>query len=81
VFPGAVDAVCHPGKEADQPIHIDLYGAYVKMYTAPRFTPRMHVWVEVGVGVMKGNEVETEYANCRPMTGLLPYFEIRDVSV
>jgi len=49
----------------------------VKMYTEPQFTPQMHVWVEIGV--MKRDEVTTEYVNCHPMTGLLPYFDITDV--
>ncbi len=58
------------------PARLAVRGAFVKMYTEPRFTPGMHVWVEVGV--MKRGEVETEYINCHSHTGLLPYFEIQD---
>jgi hypothetical protein len=59
------------------PAHLAVHGAFVKMYTEPQFTPQMHVWVEIGV--MKRDEVTTEYVNCHPMTGLLPYFDITDV--
>ncbi|MFT4581929.1 MAG: aldoxime dehydratase [Gammaproteobacteria bacterium] len=55
------------------PAHLAVHGAFVKMYREPRFTPQMHVWVEVGV--MKEDDIETEYLNCHPNTGLLPYFE------
>lgn len=54
------------------PAHLAVHGAFVKMYREPQFKPKMHVWVEVGV--MKKNELDTEYVNCHPGTGLLPYF-------
>lgn len=55
------------------PAHLAVHGAFVKMYREPTFTPRMHVWVEVGV--LKHDELETEYVNCHPRTGLLPFFD------
>ena len=41
------------------------------MYTEPRFTPRMHVWVEMLI--VKQGELDNEYVNCHPRTGLLPW--------
>ncbi|MEQ8661833.1 MAG: phenylacetaldoxime dehydratase family protein [Gammaproteobacteria bacterium] len=55
------------------PSHLAVHGTFVGMYTEPRFTPRMHVWVEVGI--LKQDDLESEYVNCHPGTGLLPYFE------
>ncbi len=60
------------------PAHLAVHGAFVKMYREPRFTPQMHVWVEIGV--MKHDEVDTEYVNCHPRTGLLPYFDTQVVA-
>ena len=57
--------------------HLAVHGAFVAMYTEPRFTPKMHVWVELGI--LKADELETEYVNCHAETGLLPYFEHRAV--
>ena len=59
------------------PAHLAVHGAFVKMYAQPTFTPRMHVWVEIGV--MKSDEIETQYVNCHPMTGLLPFFPMVDI--
>ena len=58
------------------PAHLAVHGAFVKMYREPRFTPQMHVWVEVGV--MKQSDLETEYVNCHSTTGLLPYFDTHE---
>ena len=60
------------------PAHLAVHDSFVALYRAPRFVPRMHVWVEVHVA--KHGEVDTEYVNCDPSTGLLPYFTVRDVS-
>ncbi|MGE0486446.1 MAG: phenylacetaldoxime dehydratase family protein [Gammaproteobacteria bacterium] len=54
------------------PAHLAVHRAFVQMYREPRFTPRMHVWVEVGI--LKSDEFEAEYVNCHPETGLLPFF-------
>lgn len=54
------------------PAHLAVHGAFVRMYREPRFTPRMHVWVELAV--LKRDELDAEYVNCDPRTGLLPYF-------
>lgn len=54
------------------PAHLAVHGAFVRMYREPRFTPRMHVWVEIAV--LKRDELDAEYVNCDPRTGLLPYF-------
>ena len=43
------------------------------MDTEPRFAPRMHIWVEMLI--IKRGELDNEYLNCHPMTGLLPHFE------
>lgn len=59
------------------PSHLAVHGTFVGMYTKPRFTPRMHVWVEVGI--LKSGDLDTEYVNCHPGTGLLPYFESEQV--
>jgi len=55
------------------PAHLAVHRAFVRMYTEPRFTPRMHVWVELAV--VKHDEVVAEYVNCHSATGLVPYFE------
>lgn len=60
------------------PAHLAVHGAFIKMYTKPKFEPQMHVWVEIGV--MKSTEVMTEYVNCHPQTGLLPYFDVADIA-
>lgn len=54
------------------PAHLAVHGAFVKMYREPRFTPQMHVWVELAV--LKRDELDAEYVNCDPGTGLLPFF-------
>ncbi len=61
-----------------QPTHLAVHGSFIAMYTEPRFTPRMHVWVEVLI--LKHDELVTEYVNCHPGTGLLPFFEAVEVA-
>ncbi|NQV20849.1 MAG: phenylacetaldoxime dehydratase family protein [Rhodospirillales bacterium] len=61
-----------------QPTHLAVHGALLKMYDEMPFEPQMHIWVEVSI--LKAGELETEYVNCHPGTGLLPYFELRDVT-
>ncbi|MCP5198484.1 MAG: phenylacetaldoxime dehydratase family protein [Gammaproteobacteria bacterium] len=60
------------------PAHLAVHGAFAQMYREPRFTPRMHVWVEVGI--LKEDEFAAEYVNCHPGTGLLPFFTATPVS-
>lgn len=60
-----------------QPTHLAVRDTFIRLYSEPGFTPRMHVWVEVQI--LKSDELDTEYVNCHPATGLLPYFEVQDV--
>ncbi len=53
--------------------HLAVKKTFTDMVTEPRFTPRMHIWVEMLI--VKRGELDTEYLNCHPLTGLLPYFE------
>lgn len=57
--------------------HLSVKKTFTDMYTEPRFTPRMHIWVEMLI--IKRGELDNEYLNCHPMTGLLPYFEPLEV--
>lgn len=57
-----------------EPTHLAVHRRFIAMYTEPRFTPRMHVWVEVLI--VKHDELVTEYVNCHPDTGLLPFFDV-----
>lgn len=60
-----------------QPTHLAVRDTYLRMLGEMTFEPEMHIWVEVFI--LKAGELETEYVNCHPATGLLPYFELRDV--
>ncbi len=60
-----------------EPAHLAVHASFIRMYTEPRFTPQMHVWVEVHI--LKRDELETDYVNCHPATGLLPFFEVEDI--
>ena len=53
--------------------HLAVKKTFTDMYTEPRFTPRMHIWVEMMI--VKQGGLDAEYLNCHPLTGLLPYFE------
>jgi aldoxime dehydratase len=57
--------------------HLSVKKAFTDMYTEPKFEPQMHIWVEMLI--TKEGDLATEYVNCHPMTGLLPYFESREV--
>jgi aldoxime dehydratase len=59
------------------PAHLAVHARFIRMYTAPRYTPRMHVWVEVAI--LKQDELDTEYVNCHPRTGLLPFFPLEEL--
>jgi len=56
-----------------EPSHLAVRDSFIRLYTEPSFTPRMHVWVEVHI--VKHDECVMEYVNCDPKTGLLPWFE------
>lgn len=56
-----------------QVAHLAVHGAFIKMHRDAEFTPRMHVWVEVHI--LKAPDLCTEYMNCHPDTGLLPFFD------
>lgn len=60
-----------------QPTHLAVRDTFLRMLGDMTFEPQMHIWVEVFI--LKAGELETEYVNCHPRTGLLPYFELRDV--
>lgn len=53
--------------------HLKVKQTFTDMYTEPRFTPRMHIWVEMLI--LKRGELDNEYVNCHAMSGLLPYFQ------
>jgi hypothetical protein len=57
--------------------HLCVRSSFIDMYTEPKFSPQMHVWVEVQV--LKKDELDAQYVNCHPKTGLLPYFEAIEV--
>lgn len=59
--------------------HLAVKDRLMQMYREPKFTPQMHIWVEMFI--LKSDDLETEYVNCHPSTGLLPYFEARALSV
>lgn len=61
-----------------QVAHLAVHGAFVKMYKEPSFTPLMHVWVEVHI--LKSGDLQTEYLNCHPDTGLLPFFDAEELN-
>jgi hypothetical protein len=56
-----------------QQVHLNVRDAFIRMYTEPKFTPRMHIWVELHI--VKHDQLQVEYVNCHPKTGLLPFFE------
>ena len=56
------------------PAHLAVHKAFVAMYSEPRFTPQMHVWVELGI--VRAGDIMTEYVNCHPRCGLLPWFPV-----
>ncbi|HIF11363.1 MAG TPA: phenylacetaldoxime dehydratase family protein [Sneathiellales bacterium] len=58
-----------------QPTHLAVHRTFLEMFENKLFEPQMHVWVEVFI--LKSGELENEYVNCHPATGLLPYFELR----
>jgi len=62
-----------------QPTHLAVRNTFLEMFDAKAFEPQLHVWVEVFV--IKAGELDNEYVNCHPGTGLLPYFELRDAAV
>jgi hypothetical protein len=53
--------------------HLEVRKSFINMYTEPKFTPQMHVWVEVHI--LKSDDLEVEYINCHPQTGFLRFFE------
>lgn len=55
--------------------HLEVRQSFIDMYTAPKFMPSMHVWVEVHI--LKSGDVEAEYVNCHSKTGFLRFFEGR----
>jgi hypothetical protein len=55
--------------------HLAVKDTLMGIYKAPPFEPTMHIWVETFI--LKQDDLETEYVNCHPATGLLPYFEVR----
>lgn len=57
--------------------HLCVRSSFIEMYTEPKFAPQMHVWVEVQI--LKSDELDAQYVNCHPRTGLLPYFEATEV--
>jgi hypothetical protein len=61
-----------------QRVHLAVKDTFLGLYTEPKFEPRLHVWAEAFI--LRNGELETEYVNCHPRTGLLPYFESRPVS-
>ncbi len=56
-----------------QPTHLAVRNLLIQIYKDAPFTPQLHLWVEVHI-LPKG-ALETEYLNCHPHTGFLPYFE------
>lgn len=60
-----------------QKCHLAVRSKFIDMYTKPTFQPQMHIWVEVHV--LKHDEIDAQYVNCHPRTGLLPYFEAAEV--
>lgn len=59
--------------------HLAVKDKLMEMYREPKFTPQMHIWVEMFI--LKSEDLETEYVNCHPHTGLLPYFEAKAQSL
>lgn len=59
--------------------HLAVKETFTDMFREPKFQPRMHVWVETFI--LKSGDLVTEYVNCHPATGLLPYFEARPVTL
>lgn len=55
--------------------HLAVKDTLMGIYEAPPFEPTMHIWVEMFI--LKQGDLQTEYVNCHPETGLLPYFEVR----
>ena len=60
-----------------QPTHLAVRNTLISMYREATFTPQLHLWVEVHI--LPAGALETEYINCHPQTGLLPYFEVREI--
>lgn len=59
--------------------HLQVKSSFTQMYNEPRFEPKMHIWVEMLI--LKSGDLRTEYINCHPLTGLLPYFEPQEAAV
>ena len=61
------------------PTHLLLLKTLRETFTSMSNTSnsKVHVWVEGHI--LKKNEVDAEYVNCHPLTGLLPYFESKEV--
>ncbi|WP_395346283.1 phenylacetaldoxime dehydratase family protein [Variovorax sp. UC122_21] len=57
--------------------HLCVRSSFIDMYTEPKFAPQMHIWVEAQI--LKRDELDAQYINCHPHTGLLPYFEASEV--
>ncbi|VTU31141.1 Phenylacetaldoxime dehydratase [Variovorax sp. SRS16] len=60
-----------------QKCHLAVRSKFIDMYTEPKFQPQMHIWVEEHV--LKSDEVDAQYVNCHPKTGLLPYFDATEI--
>lgn len=58
--------------------HTELRQGLIDMFTEPKFTPQMHLYVEVQI--LQSSEMEIEYVNCHPKTGFLRFFEGHDVT-
>ncbi len=58
--------------------HLQVKQSFTDMYTEPRFSPQMHIWVEMLI--VKRGELANEYLNCHSHTGFLPYFEPIEVT-
>lgn len=58
--------------------HLEVRQSFIDMYTAPKFMPSMHVWVEVHI--LKSGDIEAEYVNCHSKTGFLRFFEGQNVA-
>lgn len=58
--------------------HTELRQGLIDMFTEAKFTPQMHLYVEVQI--LQSDEMEIEYVNCHPKTGFLRFFESRDIA-
>lgn len=55
------------------PTHLAIFGAFHRLVKQRNFQLDLKLWHEVSV--MPADAARCEYINCRPKTGLLPYFE------